>query len=124
MPTLLDVMHVPAPADGGGADFLSGQSLVPDVFLVKGTEAEARPVFIDMPAGPYNDARRALIDGDTKLIVSNDTHFELYDLAADPEEAHDLWGKPEGKDARDRMAAAYAATKARLREIKVTGERK
>jgi choline-sulfatase len=117
-PTVLDLMGAPGPAAGSDADFLDGVSLLPDL---SGTPAQARDVFIDMPAGPYNDARRALIHDDKKLIVSNDAHFELYDLAADPDERHDLWSEPAAQQA---IRPYYDAVKARLHEIRVTGERK
>lgn len=123
VPTIVDLMHVPAPtADTpSSSDFFSGASLVPDVYLADGASPPSRDVFIDMPAGPYNDARRALIHGDLKLTISNDARFELYDLAADPEERKNLWQKtPESKV----MEALYSATKAGLREIRVTGPRK
>jgi hypothetical protein len=55
------------------------------------------------------------------MIVSNDSRYELYDLAADPAEKKNLGTDP----ARDKpMEQRYAATKAWLREIKVTGKRK
>lgn len=124
-PTVLDLMRVegpppPDPGDPNATDFLSGASLLPDVFLAPGAAAEARDVLVDMPAGPYNDARRALIHGDMKLTISNGVRFEAYDLAGDPEERKNLWGKPEAKE----IEARYAAVKARLREIRVTGPRK
>jgi len=121
-PTILDVMRVPRPALGAeGDDFLSGTSLLPDVFLTPGQKPEARDVLIDMPAGPYNDARRALIHDDLKLVLSNGVPRELYDLAHDPGERHNLWkGTPEAKA----IEPHYESAKARLREIKVTGKRK
>ncbi|WP_438005959.1 sulfatase-like hydrolase/transferase [Sorangium sp. So ce321] len=120
-PTLLDLMRVPGPAEGAPAtDFLSGTSLLPDVFLTPGEQAPARDVLIDMPAGPYNDARRSLLRGDMKLTISGGARFELYDLASDPEERKNLWGTPAAKE----IEPYYAATRARLREIQVTGARK
>ncbi|MGK3969253.1 sulfatase-like hydrolase/transferase [Sorangium sp. So ce118] len=120
-PTLLDLMRVPGPAEGAPAtDFLSGASLVPDVFLAPGEQAPARDVLIDMPAGPYNDARRSFLRGDMKLTISGGARFELYDLASDPEERKNLWGTPAAKE----IEPYYAATRARLREIQVTGARK
>ncbi|EYF06203.1 sulfatase-like hydrolase/transferase [Chondromyces apiculatus] len=140
-PTLLDLMHVPLPGGAGGApggapgagqeggtpsesDFLSGTSLLSDVFLAPGQAAQARDVLVDMPGGPYNDARRALIHGDLKLTISNGARFELYDLAADPGEQKNLWDVADARGKRDEIEALYAATKARMREIKVTGKRK
>ncbi|XYH96589.1 sulfatase-like hydrolase/transferase [Sorangium sp. So ce1128] len=120
-PTLLDLMRVPGPAEGAPAtDFLSGTSLVPDVFLAPGEQAPARDVLIDMPAGPYNDARRSFLRGDMKLTISGGARFELYDLASDPEERKNLWGTPAAKE----IEPYYAAARARLREIHVTGARK
>jgi choline-sulfatase len=122
VPTVLELLHIEAPKPiEGNADRLSGTSLLPDVFLAPGARAEARDIIVDMPAGPYNDARRSFIHGDRKLTISNNTAFELYDLAKDPSEAENLWAKPE---ARGDMADRYAATKARLHEIRVTGPRK
>ncbi|WP_437646236.1 sulfatase-like hydrolase/transferase [Sorangium sp. So ce362] len=120
-PTLLDVTRVPGPAEGAPAtDFLSGASLLPDVFLAPGEQAAARDVLIDMPAGPYNDARRSFLRGDMKLTISGGARFELYDLAGDPEERKNLWGTPAAKE----IEPYYAAARARLREIRVTGARK
>ncbi|WP_434043599.1 MULTISPECIES: sulfatase-like hydrolase/transferase [Sorangium] len=120
-PTLLDLMRVPGPGEGAPAtDFLSGASLLPDVFLPPGEQAQARDVLIDMPAGPYNDARRSFIRGDMKLTISGGARFELYDLAGDPEERKNLWGTPAAKE----IEPYYAAMRARLREIQVTGARK
>ncbi|MDC0740108.1 sulfatase [Polyangium mundeleinium] len=121
-PTVLDLFRIEPPKPGAeGPDFLSGTSLLPDVLLPEGQTPAARDVVIDMPAGPYNDARRALIHGDLKLIVSNNAGYELYDLGQDPEERKDLWRSP---DTREGMEERYAALRARLREIRVTGPRK
>ena len=92
-----------------------------DLALPPGAAPEPRDVFIDMPAGPYNDAKRSLIHGDRKLITSGGVHFELYDLASDPEERHDLGSDG---DAVKQLQPYYDAIKARLREVRVTGERK
>jgi hypothetical protein len=79
-------------------------------------------VLVDMPAGPYNDAPPRPDPRDLKLIVSNEARFDLFDLAADPAEAQNL---AKSDPARlDKMKERYAATKAWLREIKVTGKRK
>ena len=126
VPTILQLMKIPIPPrpepGAQGVDFVSGNSLLPDVFLEPGASHAARDVFVDMPAGPYNDARRALIHEDLKLIVSNEARFDLFDLAADPAEAQNL---AKSDPARlDKMKERYAATKAWLREIKVTGKRK
>jgi choline-sulfatase len=71
-----------------GAPEFRGQSLVPELF---GAEPAARPVLMDLPPDSNNDERRALVDGDYKLLVyGGDYRFELYNLAADPEEKKNL----------------------------------
>lgn len=84
-PSVLDVFKIPIPA--GPDDFLSGQSLL-DEWL--GAEPKERPVFLDMPAGPYNGDRQAFIENDLKLTTSNSRPMGLYDLAKDPEETNNL----------------------------------
>jgi choline-sulfatase len=116
VPTMLDLADAPvvphrdeAPAEA--SNFVSGVSLVGDV---QGTPAPQRDIVIDMPGGPYNEARRALIHDDLKLIVSRDAAKELYDLARDPAEAQDVWATR-----RREIEAVYAVTKSRLRLIEV-----
>jgi arylsulfatase A-like enzyme len=120
VPTMVDLMGVdaPKPSDRAeAADFLSGLSLVPDLYPEPGAEPAARDIMIDMPGGPYNEARRAFIHGDLKLIISRGAHKELFDLASDPDETKNVWGTR-----RKEIEDAYAVAKARLREIKVTGK--
>jgi arylsulfatase A-like enzyme len=118
-PTILELMGVPGPSKPDPNDFLSGVSLLPDLFVGAGGKPAERDVLVDMPGGPYNDERRALYHGDLKLIASG-AHVEVYDLAKDPGEEQDLADAPE----RQTIQPYYDAAKARLREIKVTGERK
>lgn len=85
VPTVLDLVGALGSFDG------PGKSLVSE--LVQGTYAGERDVLVDMPTGPYTQKRRALIFGETpgmKLIASAGGHFQLFDLARDPEEARDL----------------------------------
>ena len=119
-PTMLELMGIPRPS-GVDNDFVSGVSLLPDLVPVAGVAPEPRDVFIDMPAGPYNDARRALIHEDLKLISSGGTRVEIYDLARDAAERRDLGGDAEQVK---QIQPYYEAMKARLREVKVTGDRK
>jgi len=89
-PTLLDLLGVPAPAKGE----LRGKSLLADVDVKDGAYEE-RDVYIDMPAGPYNGMRRAVITGTSpgmKLIHFGGRRYQLFDLANDPEEKKDLAG--------------------------------
>ena len=117
---MLALMHVPAPAGKDAKDFVSGVSLLPDLGDPK--HAAARDVLIDMPGGPYNDPRRALIHGSLKLTVSNGSRFELYDLEKDPDERHDIFTSDAG--AKAAIEPIYRGLSQRLREIKVTGDSK
>jgi choline-sulfatase len=88
-PTLLELVSVPAPARDA-KDALRGKSLLPDVLGPKGAPREARPIYMDMSAGPYNDERQGYIEGDLKLVTSGGRPLNLFDLAKDPAENHDL----------------------------------
>jgi len=114
VPTLLDLMGIAAPADGE----LRGKSLLGDLD-VKGGAFEERDVYIDMPAGPYNGVRRAVITGDTpgmKLISSGGNRYQLFDLASDPAEKNDLAAdRTKLSLALDRMQAIRSG----LQEIEV-----
>ena len=120
VPTLLSIAKIPIPQGGVDTnDFVSGQSLLPDVFPREGERPRERDILIDMPGGPYNDPRRAFIHGGMKLTVGG-PHFELYDLERDPLERKNLWGS----EASTTIEPRFAEAKARLREIRVTGARK
>ncbi|MEP7120191.1 MAG: sulfatase-like hydrolase/transferase [Byssovorax sp.] len=119
-PTMLELMGAPSPT-GVDNDFVSGLSLMPDLVLAPGAAPEPRDVFIDMPAGPYNDAKRAMIHGDLKLITSGGARVEIYNLATDADEKHDLGTDPEQVK---QIQPYFEAVKSRLHEVRVTGERK
>ena len=124
VPTLLDLAGVPQPPHQSVAtdnDFVSGVSLLADLLSDPGKEPPQRDIFMDMPGGPYNDPRRALIHGDMKMIVSNDSRYELYDLATDEAEKKNLW---DDAAARKPLEERYAAIRAALKEVRVTGARK
>ncbi|MCU0683247.1 MAG: sulfatase-like hydrolase/transferase [Polyangiaceae bacterium] len=115
VPTALELMGVRPAFDGGPSDFLSGHSLAPDAF---GATPEERDVFVDMPAGPNNEERRALITPDgKKLYVSAGVRFQLFDLVADPAEKTDLAAADKALLAPAR--AHYDEFRARLREVRV-----
>jgi choline-sulfatase len=88
-PTVLELYGI-APPPAGAKDALRGESLLPDVLPPPGYVEPARPLYIDMPAGPYNDERQAYIENDQKLITSGGRPLGLYDLAKDPGEKRDL----------------------------------
>jgi arylsulfatase A-like enzyme len=117
-PTILDLCGVAAPAPSP-SDFLSGTSLVPDWFGPTGVEPEARPVFIDMAAGPNNAERQALIEGDKKLVASGGRPLSLYDLKVDPGETKDLL---DDASQAQPMIARYRAFRRTLRPVFVKPE--
>ena len=94
VPTLLELLNVPGPTPGDKKDFVSGVSLVDELY----EDQEARDVLVDMPAGPFNDPRRSLLHGDFKLTVSNEARHELYDLARDPDERDNIWANRFGSE--------------------------
>jgi arylsulfatase A-like enzyme len=113
VPTLLDLFKVPFAARGP-SDFLSGESLLPDLQRAPGAPDPDKAVFVDMARGPYNAERQALIDHDRKLTVSEGRVLGLYDLAEDPGEQHDLSrDKAAVQLSRDKLAAF----KSRLRPL-------
>jgi choline-sulfatase len=101
VPTLLDAT---ATAHPQGAPPLRGASLLPTLAL--GEPTPQRPIFTEMPPGPYNVHFRSLTVGDLKLIHRlHGNVYRLFDLKADPGELRDLLNaRPE--DAA-RMKDAY-----------------
>jgi arylsulfatase A-like enzyme len=94
-----------------------GTSLVAEL---DGAPAEARDVVVDLPEDEYNERRRALVHGTTKLVAfGSDARFSLFDLAADPGEKEDLWrARPE---LAAEMKERYRAASKRIREVAPTG---
>jgi arylsulfatase A-like enzyme len=93
VPTVLELAAVSSSADASTDEPLRGHSLLPDVDADSDTDLEDRDVFLDMPEGPFNEARRALITGGTpgrKLVDYGGDRYELYDLASDPLESRPL----------------------------------
>ena len=87
-PTILDLLAVKKPTDPNALD---GKSWLPDINLVPGTKPEERDVYIDMPPGPWNYTRRAIISGPSpgmKLISLGGPQYQLFDLSTDPGRAH------------------------------------
>lgn len=112
VPTILDLMGVPTNGK------LHGKSLVTDAIPPRPTHLEERDVYIDMPAGPFNELRRAFITGPApglKLIDMGKgrSGYELFDLAKDPGETQSL-----ASDAArlDPVVAAMARLRATLEE--------
>lgn len=101
-PTLLDLAKAPIPAD------FQGRSLLP---AMVGEVLAPRPVYAELLAYPgFKQEITAFIDPDAKakLIHNVSEHtYELYDLAADPDEKRDIWDdKPDlAKALKQRLAA-------------------
>jgi choline-sulfatase len=115
VPTILDLLRVPQPPPGE----LSGQSAMADLLARPDDPFEERDVYMDMPDGPYTHLRRALIHGPTpgvKLIHFGGRHYQLYDLASDPDELDDLASDAERLRP---MVEAMQAKRALLHEISV-----
>ena len=114
-PTILELLGGTIPDDGE----MRGQSLLLDMYLPEGQEHEERDVFVDMPAGPYNGMRRALITGPTpgmKLIHQGGSNYQLFDLKEDPAEKRDLSSDKEKlKPVLERMGIV----RAKLQEVEV-----
>lgn len=118
-PTLLELMGA-SPTEPGE---LSGTSLMADVRRDEGQPHPERDVLVDMPAGPHNGLRRALITGETpgmKLLHFGGATYSLYDLAEDPAEKKDL---ARDKEKLKPMIERLQAVRARLKEIEVRAPR-
>ncbi len=116
VPTILELFQQEPPAPGTSSDFLSGRSLVDDIVSPPGYQPKERDIFVDMPAGPHNDERRAFIHGDRKLYISNAVRFQLFDLESDPGEKND---RSDDKALLADLRARYEAFKTTLREVRV-----
>jgi arylsulfatase A-like enzyme len=81
-PTIVELAGHQVPDD------FSGKSLVAEL---RGETPESRPVLLDLPSDSNNAPRRAIIDGDHKLLLFEDSGKRmLFNLVADPGELHDL----------------------------------
>jgi arylsulfatase A-like enzyme len=99
-PTVLELLRL-EPPPAGAPDAYSGVSLVPDLL---GEPAPPRPVYLELPEGPYNSLRRSVIEGGWKLTERGVGRWELYNLTTDPGE-------------RTNLAAAEPAQLARMRRV-------
>ena len=94
-PTIMELAGAALPPDRS----LRGTSLLADVAAAPGSVLPERDVYIDMPEGPFNEMRRALITGRSpgaKVVDVGGRKFELYDLARDPDEQQNLAGDKAG----------------------------
>lgn len=117
VPTMLDLLQIAVP-DPSGTDFLSGNSLLPEMLGMDGSDV-ARPFMVDMAKGPFTGERQAYINGDLKLISSMGRPLGLYDLSADPEEKRDLL---DDQQLRERMVGEYRAYRKSMKIVDVRGK--
>jgi choline-sulfatase len=99
VPTFYDLLGQKAPGD------LMGKSLVSEL---TGKEAaqNREPIYLELSEDSHNPPRRAVIQGDYKLIWSGPRDkFQLYNLSRDPGETKDL--AKEEPDQLKVMTAAY-----------------
>lgn len=96
--TLLDALGIQPPERYDGASRLRS--------LVSGAALEPRPIYAEMPPGPYNGEFRSLTVGDWKLIHRlHGNYYRLFNLAQDPDESKDLMGVDTAK--AQEMKKAY-----------------
>jgi len=110
-PTLVELLGLPAPA-ADAPDAFSGVSLVPDL---QGRPGPARPIYIELPEGPFNSMRRSLVVGTWKLTERGARRFELYNLATDPGERTNLAATEPAELAR--MRAEMESVRSGLRVV-------
>ena len=110
-PTIAELMGVPAdPA-------WPGRSLVPEVF---GETLEDRPIVVDLPRCDLMDRRRAVIDGEYKLLsFGDDSSFSLYKVTEDFAEEHEL--SETEPDRLEAMKSLYAQLSAKIHNEPVVG---
>ncbi len=112
LPTVLSLLGQAIPSVDA-EDFVSGQSLIAEMF---GAPAEPRSVYCDLPEGPFNGTRRAMIDWPYKLLVRNPRRPELFDLSTDPLERNDL--STSQPQVLSRVRARYEQVRAGLRDVR------
>lgn len=82
-PTIMDLMKL-EPLEG-----FQGETLVPEIYGEE--EPESRePLLVELAEDSNNPARRAIIEGDYKLIVFESWKKQLFNLKDDPGEEKDL----------------------------------
>jgi choline-sulfatase len=87
-----------------------GKSLVKEIYGAE-KPGDRDPIVLDLPVDSHNPEIRAIVVGTLKLIVYDGARCELYDLAADPDELHDLAKTEPEKLASMKAAEALARSR-------------
>jgi arylsulfatase A-like enzyme len=112
LPTILNVLHYANPKDIEGQSLLAARD--------NGAISECYPVMYSIPR--LNRIERAIISGNMKLITSDRGRRELYDLAKDPSESHNLFATDDrGQKLEARLDNWLALIKPRLRHALPVG---
>ena len=112
-PTVLELAGLPVDAIAGAGD---GVSLAD---AVSGGSAPEHPVVSEYHAEGVQAPSAMVRSGAHKLIVSREDPDLLYDLAADPQELHDVSGAPES----ERVIAPLRAELERRLDLADIGDR-
>ncbi len=103
-PTVMELMQLDASLG------FQGKSLVPEIYGEEGAESR-EPILLELAEDTNNPARRALIEGDFKLIVFDGASHQLFNIKQDPGEEKDLAKEQDdkAKELRSKLDAAFAA---------------
>jgi arylsulfatase A-like enzyme len=117
LPTILDVVGIAPPA------FIQGRSLLREPSPeseIKFAEASPSPNQLSLGNPRVRGVRRAIFSGSLKLITWSHGPTELYDLASDPYEQHDLYRSDDVRaiDLSKRLADWAAHIPHRVRHTK------
>jgi choline-sulfatase len=101
-PTIVELMRVDA------APGFQGKSLVPELYGEEKPKSR-EPLLLELAEDSNNPARRAIVEGDYKLILFDSGRQALFNLKSDPAELKDLAkDEPEKtKELFEKMQAAF-----------------
>lgn len=103
-PTVMDLMRLdPLPG-------FQGKTLVPEIYGEEAPQSR-EPLLLELAEDTNNGARRAIIEGDFKLIVFEGYRKQLFNLKEDPGEEKDLSEQlpDKVKELDDKLKAKFAA---------------
>ncbi len=112
VPTFFDLLGAAPTPD------LDGVSLKDE--WLGGAPAPARDVITDLPQDEFNQRRRSFLHDGWKIIAHrNDEGFELFHIAEDPHELHDVYFTD--KDDARRMVKLYKEASSHIADVPPTG---